>query len=197
MLESIIKDIPQFSGIPYSEIEFQTLSGLTNRNILLSTADNQYILRIPRKSTNDFINRNDEAHNTKIAQQLGLAPKILWLEANKNNELTGASLTAYISNSHTMKPENFKNPQTLKELATTLAKLQNSKKAFKSVLDNQKIAKYLNLYFDLCTKEQQQFLQSDYQETLKLLEEIKHERPAVPSHIDLVKENILLKKESG
>lgn len=192
MFKSIINDIPQFSGIPESQIKVETLSGLSNKNYLLSTPKNHYVLRLTRKATNTFINRDNEAHNTKIAQQLGVAPKNCWREKSPSKEYTGVSLTTYISNSRTLTTDDVNNSETLNNVAKTLTTLHNSKKVFKGKLDNQKIAKHLSLYFDLCSKQQQQSLQSNYQSSLKLLDEIKNDRPAVPSHIDMVKENILL-----
>ncbi len=185
MPKTLIKKIPQFSNISLHDIKLQKLAGFTNENYLVTNIvkpKQKYILRIPREPTNKFINRNDESHNTKMVEQLGIAPRNLWREAS------GISLTEYLEN--TLEPK-IDDPRSLEKIAKVLATLHNSKAVFKGVLDNQEIAKRLTQYFKICTKEQQQSLKVDYQKALLLLGSSLSERQAVPSHIDLVLENIL------
>ena len=185
MIKTILKTIPQFSDIPLSDLKLQKLSGLTNTNYLVTPSTGsiqKFILRIPRKETNSFINRKNESHNSTIAEQLNIAPKNVW------REKSGISLTKYLENAIT---PNINNPQTLEKVANTLTTLHRSKKKFKGSLDNKKITKLLTQYFALCSKVQQRSLEPNYQKTLSLLKSPLSKRPAVPSHIDLVLENIL------
>ncbi len=185
MIESIIKSIPLLSKLPFDTLEIQKLSGLSNRNYLIFTQEQRYILRIPRQSTNRFINRDSESYNAEIAQQLGIAPKCLW---RGEGEQEGISLTEFINNTNHFESDNKKPINTF---AKTLATLHRSKKPFKSTLDNKSIAIKLNQYFKLCSCSQQKLLKADYQKTLSLLETPLCKRPSVPSHIDLITENIL------
>jgi len=192
MIESILKTIPLLSNFDSNNIKLTRLAGLTNKNYLvtITTSPKQkYILRIPRESTNAFVNRKDESHNANIAEELGIAPKSLW------RKTPGNSLTEYLENSIT---PNLNDSKTLEKITKTLATLHGSKTVFKGVLDNQKITKYLTQYFKLCSIEQQQSLKLDYQKALSLLELEPPlcKRPAVPSHIDLVLDNILLRGEN-
>ncbi len=185
MIASVLKNIPLLSKFAFDEIKIQILSGLTNKNYLVtipSDPKQKTILRIPRESTDEFINRDNESHNTDIAEQLGIAPKNLW------REVSGISLTEYLEN--TTKPKLDK-PQTLDKIAKALTTLHNSKTIFKGELNNQKITKLLIQYFEKCSNKKQRSLKPDYQKTLALLEAPLSVRSAVPSHIDLVQENIL------
>ena len=192
-LDNAIKKTPLLSQLQPSEIHIQPLAGLTNKNYLLSIADKQYVLRIPQESTNRYINRNNEVHNAKIAQQLEVAPKILWQEKYQG-QLTGLSLSHYVAKSQ---PISANDRQMLEKLAKTLRKLHSSKVSFKGLLDHKTISKQISLYFKSCSIKHQKQFNTDYQETLSLLKQIgKSDHSFVPSHVDLVKENILIKKEN-
>ena len=186
MIEAIIKTIPLLSKLPFEDLKIQKLSGLSNKNYLISTQEQKYVLRIPRPSTNKFINRNNEAYNAEIAQQLGIAPKCLWWGEGDEK---GISLSEHINNAKHLENNNQK---AIDIFAKTLTTLQGSKKSFKGTLDNKGIAAKLKQYFKLCSAEQQKLLSSNYQKTLSLLESLPCDRENVPSHIDLITENILL-----
>lgn len=189
MPRTILKTIPLLSPFASSEMQLQKLAGLSNENYLITIKKNpkqKYILRIPRESSNSFINRENESHNAEIAEQLNIAPENLW------RNTSGISLTEYIESASI---PYLGDSKTLEKMAKTLATLHDSKTAFKGVLNNQKISKSLTQYFKLCSTEQQQVLKADYQKTLLFLESVLCKRPAVPSHVDLVLENSLLQAE--
>jgi len=187
MIEAIIKQIPLLSEFAFDDLTINKLSGLTNKNYLIETPKQKLILRIPRKSTNNFINRNHESYNANIAQQLGIAPKTLW---RGSNDLTGVSLTEFIDKAT---PPTLNDKAILEKLAKALVTIHRGKKTFKGTLDNHNIAIRLKQYFELCTTNQQHLLNDNYEKTLSLLAEPFYDRPAVSSHIDLVTENSLLK----
>jgi thiamine kinase-like enzyme len=177
-----------------SEITPQKLAGLTNNNYLLKTTNENYVLRIPRIETNKNINRNHEAYNADIAYQLGLAPKVIWREKEQEN-FTGMHLVIAIDHPQTLTFLDWNNAEVIDGIAQSLVALQTSKQVFKGRIDNQSIAMHLNEYFQLFSIKQQCEFQVEHQNVLKLLDDIKYcDRTAVPSHIDLVAENILLNK---
>ncbi|MCF6189108.1 MAG: phosphotransferase family protein [Cocleimonas sp.] len=198
MIESILKTIPLLSTFASSEIQRQKLAGSTNDNYLITTQEQKYVLRIPRESTNTFINREDEAHNANIAHQLGIAPACFWREQDSKRKLTGVSLTAFIENGTPCTAEDLQKSSTLKSIAEALLSLHPYKnQKFKGVLNKQRITKLLESYYLLCDKSQQQTLASDYKKSQQTLDKISDEaRPFVPSHIDLFPGNILLKENS-
>ena len=194
MIESALKSIPTLAGIPRAKLVLTPLSGLTNINYLVSTPDKKYVLRIPKYPSNNYINRKQEAYNSDIAQKLGLCPATIFRHTNDNNEVTGLSLTEYIENSKVMGTTNchdFQGDTILEATSQLLVTLQSSNRKFKGILDKQKFIELLKKYFKHCSKEQREVLSNDYQNTLNLLSGLINNRPAVPSHVDLVKENIL------
>jgi len=201
MIEPILKTIPLLSKFSSSEMQLQKLTGLTNNNYLVTittTPKHKYILRIPRESTNKFINRKDESYNTNIAHQLGIAPACLWREKDSEGKLTGASLTEFIENGRSCTAEELQKPSNLKRIAEVLVTLhQHKEQKFKGILNKQRISKLLKNYYLLCDKNQQQTLASDYKKAQQILAKICDEtRPFVPSHIDLFPENILQQNKS-
>jgi len=187
MIESILKTIPIFSNTSICDFKVEKLAGLTNNNYLLTfvTNNTKYILRVPKETTNPFINRPDEAHNAEVAQQLGIAPKCLW---RGEGDQEGMSLCEFIDNAE---HPDVKEQSMVDRVATTLAKLHHSPITFDGTLDNKSISSKLTQYFELCSADQQQLLASAYQKSLSLLEAQFDTRPVVPSHVDLITENIL------
>ena len=192
VIKPLFRKIPLLANTPIEKINLQALSGQSNRNYLLSTEIDQYVLRIPKQSTQKHIKRDNEFHNTKIAHQLGLTPKILW------HDETGISLRPYLSFTQELRPDTFSSTQ----LASLLNKLQNSQYNFKGLLDNQKIARQLEAYYQQCSPKQQKENTNRFKETINLikgLEENPHPdiKEFVPAHIDLIKENILIDQKSA
>lgn len=202
MPRTIIKTIPFLSKLAPSEIQLQKLAGLTNDNYLITLTttmpEKKYVLRIPRESSNAFINREDESHNTNIAQQLGIAPACLWRKQDSDVKFTGASLTSFIENATPSTAKQLQKPSNLKSIAEVLITLhQYKEQKFKGVLNKQRISKLLKNYYLLCNKNQQQTLASDYKKAQQVLDNISDEtRPFVPSHIDLYPGNILLQNNN-
>ncbi len=189
ILKTITKIIPQLSGFSFEDLEITRLAGLTNQNYFIATPAQNYVLRIPREATNSYINRSDESHNSNIAQELLIAPKNVW---RGTDELAGSSLTEFIQDAS---EANLNDKKQLEDFAKILSILHDSQQPFKGLLDNKKISKHLTQYFSACPTEQQKSLKDEYEETLFLLESPLSSRPSVPSHIDLVAENILLQNE--
>jgi len=200
LVVSYLNKIPLFSGAPLADFNIQKLSGLTNQNFLLSINDSNYVLRIPRQTTNSTLHRGNEAYNQQIAQKLGLAPQALWRESGTKNdttyELTGASLSTYLNDTTTLASKDFNDASIMGNIVTSLKSLQNSSKKFKGIIDTSAIQKHLKYYFDLCTNEQQGWLKDDYQTAIDLLQTKEAykltSRQLVPAHCDLVLENILI-----
>ena len=199
---SIIKEIPLLTDIPTSEIHIQQLAGLTNKNYRLSVADSQYVLRIPCKKTNENINRINESFNYELAEKLGIAPKLVWREVSKEDAPTGVCLVEYLDKSQEFSHEIDEieaEYQLLKNLASTISTLQKSQKSFEGIFDVSEIKQSLTQYFNLCTREQQVKLIDDYQQVQAILTTLqnrpnysRNSRKLVPSHVDLVLENILV-----
>ena len=203
LVEPYLKKIPVLSDISLENITIQKLAGLTNHNFLLTIDNSSFVLRIPSQSTNSTIDRSNEAWNQQIAYDLGISPQVLWRESNTKNitqKLTGASLSAFLNNTKVLSTQDLHDDSITSEIATSLRKLQNSSQPLKGIIDNSSIQKHMKHYFDLCTSKQQSLLQDDYQSVMQLLQTKGSSKPKshqlVPSHGDLVLENILIDNTS-
>ena len=86
-----------------SEIEITRLGGLTNLVFRVDHGGEQYVLRIPGKGTEEYINRANEAQAAREAARAGVSPDVLHFDA-----ATGVMVTRLVDHAVTMTPENFK-----------------------------------------------------------------------------------------
>ena len=189
MLKPIIKQIPHLSHIPVKDIDIKKLGGSTNQNYLIQPPTQPYVLRIPREATNAFIQRENEAFNVNQAYQLGLSPETLWSNAS------GVSLTNYINNAHTLNQTALKSPTTQQKIIALILQLQRSGRTFKGHLKPSTITPKLQDYYQQCSADDQKKLKNDYAEALSILGSLNDPQPLVPSHGDLILENILQQQD--
>ena len=78
------------------------LGGLTNLVFRVEIEGGPYVLRLPGKGTEDYIDREVERHNAKIAAQAGVSAEVIHSDAG-----TGVMLTRCIEGIVTMTPELF------------------------------------------------------------------------------------------
>ena len=86
-----------------SEVEITRLGGLTNLVFRVDHAGEQYVLRIPGKGTEEYINRANEAQAARAAARAGVSPDVLHFDA-----ATGVMVTRLIDHAVTMTIENFR-----------------------------------------------------------------------------------------
>lgn len=183
LLESSFERIPELSTCAIDDFNINQLSGYTNLNFHLKNAQHDWVLRIPKEKTNGYINRTAEAYNANIAFNLGLAPKCLWRDSN------GYSLSNTIRQSRSLEVADFNTPELLKQLVTALQQLHQSNQVFQGTAD---INELLSRYYQLMPKSKQQRLADCYYDaTVKVKNVLQRTHKLVPSHNDLVLENIL------
>src|SRR6185436_11467780 len=98
-----LKKIQLFWCLDDTDIEIRRLGGLTNLVFFVSLNGEQYVLRIPGKGTEEYINRGNEAQAAREAAKAGVSPDVLYFD-----EATGIMVTRFIDHGVTMSPENFK-----------------------------------------------------------------------------------------
>jgi thiamine kinase-like enzyme len=180
--------IPKLSAHTIDSFDITQLSGYTNLNFQLKNAQNDWILRIPQKKTNAYINRTQEAYNTIIAFNLGLAPKCLW------RDNSGYSLSDTIKQSRSLSVADLHNPSRLSQLVGSLKKLHQSDQVFQGTVD---ITELLSRFYELMPKSKQRFFANTYKGVAEKVEVVlKQVEKHVPSHNDLILENILLDRQS-
>jgi thiamine kinase len=184
LLEISFKRVPKLSVYTINDFDINPLSGYTNLNFHLKNTKHDWVLRIPKDKTNGYINRVEEAHNAKIAFNLGLAPKCLWRDGS------GYSLSSTISQSRSLEVSDLNNPEQLKPLVAALQQLHQSNQAFQGTVD---INQLLTRYYELMSKSKRQLLLNRYHDaTIKVKNVLQQVHRLVPSHNDLVLENILI-----
>jgi thiamine kinase-like enzyme len=188
LLEKSFNHIPELSAHTIDTFDINQLSGYTNLNFQLKNAQHDWVLRIPKEKTNGYINRIQEAYNAKIAFNLGLAPKCQW------RDNSGYSLSNTIKQSRSLEVNDLNNLERLKQLVTTLKQLHQSGQVFQGMVD---ITELLSRYYELMPKYKQHLLVDTYYDVTKKVKVVlKQSQKLVPSHNDLVLENILLDSHS-
>jgi len=183
-LEKIFKRVPILAESHPQDFTIRPLPGFTNHNFHLQNNEHDWVLRIPKPETNQTINRQHEAHNARIAYSLGLAPDCLWRDES------GLSLNLSLPDSRPMNTNDINNRATLSRLLKTICGLHKSKNKFLGTVD---LAELLSHYYKQIPGHLQNRIEPSYRLAIAKLESLPDkEKMLVPSHNDLVLENILL-----
>jgi thiamine kinase-like enzyme len=183
-LEIIFKQVPLLAKFHIEDFLIRPLPGFTNQNFHLKNDQHDWILRIPKPETNLHINRQQEAHNADIASRLGIAPESIW-----RNE-SGLSLNQTLLNTSPIKTTDINNKTILGNLLKTIVGLHKSKNKFHGVVE---LAELFPRYYQLAPAHIQSQIKTSYKIAIGKLESISgKEKLRVPSHNDLVLENILI-----
>ena len=183
-LEKTFKLVPPLVGYCREDFQIKSLPGFTNQNFHLKNNQHDWVLRIPKQETNQYINRKHERHNASLANQLGIAPECIWRDD------TGLSLTMTLLKSDTINETNLANQKVLSKLAETLGRLHKSKTRFHGVVN---LVELLHRYYQLIPERVQCQIEASYKLALGKFEELSaKDKLLVPSHNDLVLENILI-----
>lgn len=107
--------------------------GVTNKNYSIITKKCHYILRLPGKGTNEYINRHWEIENLKKLSALKLSPEILYY-----NVETGIIISKYLENNIPMSKNDISNPKRITLICDCLSKLHSSSIYFTNEFDLEK-----------------------------------------------------------
>jgi thiamine kinase-like enzyme len=187
-LNEIFTRIPLLADFRAEDFQIDPLPGYTNRNFQISNRHGDWVLRIPKDETNRYIDRQAEASNIAIAHRLGLAPKPVWCDAS------GLSLSATLRHTRAVTSEELQQEPMQLRLAGMLNKLHRSNSAFKGTVD---LGALLTRYYRLMPESAQAHWNKAYHGAKEILKDLALcDDMLVPSHNDLVLENLLL-DESG
>ena len=96
--------IPDFETTKAGDFTLERQGGLTNRVYKLDFGDRgRFILRLPGKGTEAYIDRAVELHNARIAAAAGVSAEVI-----HGDEATGIMLTRCIDGIVTMSPPRFR-----------------------------------------------------------------------------------------
>ena len=183
-LEAIFKQVPLLAKFRPDDFEIETLTGFTNLNLHLKNDQHDWVLRIPKQETNQYINRQHETYNSDLASKLGIAPECVWSAGS------GLSLTMTLLNSRSINRQDLKNDSVFKSLLKTISQLHKSKIKFKGRVD---LTELITRYYHLAPRQNRIQIEPGYKKALKKITILSNRKmPLVPSHNDLVLENILI-----
>jgi thiamine kinase-like enzyme len=183
-LSRAFASIPLLQGFSIDDFSVSPLPGYTNRNYRLYNQRYDWVLRIPRPATDGFIDRDAEAHNQALAQQLGLAPQVAWRDAS------GLSLTPTLAASRTLSAADFATHDIVRLCVGALQQLHRSGLVFQGQVD---LGELLQKHFALLNEADRPGFRdrlSHAEERLARLADADH--VYVASHNDLVLQNLLL-----
>ncbi len=183
-LHEHFKQIPVFQNYKPEQFSVEKLSGFTNLNFRLVNDEYDWVLRIPKPETNIYINREQERHNYSLAVELELVPKLYW----HNKE--GMSLIETLRYSRTLSQQDLQSGNIINQLLLNIYRLHSSKKIFRGEVN---LTNSLQQYFRLLTTDDQNQLRCHFEKAQRKLSEIDGRQDyRVPSHNDLVLENLLI-----
>jgi thiamine kinase-like enzyme len=180
--------IQLFWHLDESEVEITRLGGLTNLVFRVDHGGEQYVLRLPGKGTEEYINRDHEAQAAQEAAKAGVSPDVLHVDP-----ATGVMVTRLIDHAVTMSPEKFKLLEGAPARAgEVFRRLHSSGAEFNfhfelfSMIDG-----YLKVLSDKDTD-----LPAGYHDVVKEAKAVRkaikaHDRPVVACHCDPLCENFL------
>jgi thiamine kinase-like enzyme len=99
----VLRGLQMFWCLEDSDISISRLGGLTNRVFRVDHGGEQYVLRIPGKGTEEYINRANEAQAAREAARAGVSPDVLYFDL-----ASGVMVTRLIDDAVTMSPERFR-----------------------------------------------------------------------------------------
>ncbi len=186
-LNSIFKLIPVLEKNTTDDFQIKRLSGFTNHNFHLKNESDDWVLRIPKEETNRYIDRHAEAYNIDIAVRAGLSPRHVWRSE------AGLSLTPTVAHSRSLNASDLADESILESLLEKIRMLHNGKINFVGDVD---LVALLVRYYELLSPHQQLVVNDLYRAGIeKAISLKKHDKSQVPSHNDLVLENILITDE--
>ena len=176
-----------FEDFTPDNTRIERLGGLTNRNYLVDTGKDRFVLRLAGEGTSDYIDRNTELHNASIATQAGVNADILHFDVD-----TGTMICRYIDNSVTMDIERFKDLEALKRTGVAFRKLHDCGQKFSGQFELfDQIDQYLAVVKKLDAE-----LPDGYEVVQKDAEQVRealgaYDLPNTPCHCDPMVENCI------
>ena len=184
-LAELLATIPILSARPATEWQAVRLPGLTNINWRLTAADQDLVLRIPGASSERYLSRRQEIHNAAIAAALGIAPPLLHADP-----ASGVTVQAFVGDSRALTEADFAAPEIAFKIGALFARLHGSGRSFEGRMAPFPI---IDTYLGLAADDRLRRLRGRAEPIRAVLEA--HPVSMVPSHIDPVPANFLLRAD--
>ena len=96
-VHQVLTRIPGFEKLQPDSYQVERLGGLTNLVFRIDSGADRYVLRIPGKGTEEYIDRKVEMHNARVAAYAGVSAEVL--HADSDN---GVLLMRHLDNTVTI-----------------------------------------------------------------------------------------------
>lgn len=184
----VIEYVANLLEISADRITFkEKLGGLTNQNFKISIDDKDYVLRIPGKGTELYLNRKAEKYNSEFTSELGINPKAIYFDAER-----GVKIVEYIPNAETITALTGKEEENLVKIGELFRTLHHSKGQMMDLFNVfEKITEYENVLEQLNGK-----LLPGYHEVKEQVFDLKEKYESLsfelsPCHNDPLPENFV------
>lgn len=125
-IEAYFSRVPQLRELARERTQVEQLGGLTNLVYRVRGDGRDYVLRVAGPGTEDYIDREVEAHNARAAAAAGVSPEVLYFDAGD-----GLMLLPYIP-ATTMSPARFRDTEGAPARAgRAFGRLHNSGQTFR------------------------------------------------------------------
>ncbi len=185
-VKTIIREAMKVDEDDISEVI--SAGGMTNKNYRVCVKGKRYILRIAGIGTESMISRKNEMFNSSIASE-----REYNVETPYFNVETGIKISTFIENAETLTPRSVKKEENLKQVTRILRDLHEDNEF--PMKNEFNVFRELEKYEDILKTADGEFF-DDYDEVrerfMKLEQVLKEcDRVFVPSHNDLVSENLV------
>ena len=187
-VHAALVSIPGLNALDPGACVVTRLGGLTNLVFRIEVDGGPYVLRLPGKGTEDYIDREVERHNAIVAAQAGVSAEVIHADAG-----TGLMLTRCIEGIVTMTPDEFANRAGAPGRAgEALRRLHTCGREFESRFD---LFSMIDEYLAIL-KAKQSELPPGYAVVVAAAQPARqalaaHPAPLAPSHCDPLCENFL------
>jgi len=186
-VHAALASIPGLMADP-GACEVTRLGGLTNLVFRIGVDGGPYVLRLPGQGTEDYIDREVEAHNAVVAARAGVSAEVIHA-----NAATGVMLSRCIEGIVTMTPQTFASrPGAAGRAGDALRRLHTCGQDFKSRFD---LFSMIDDYLAILKAKQSQ-LPPGYGDVVAAAQPARqalaaHPAPLAPCHCDPLCENFL------
>src|SRR3954468_2157217 len=187
VLQNLLGSVPLLTAHAAAAWQVRPLVSMTNHNWRLTAGDADYVLRAPGASSQRYLSRAQEFHNTAIAAELGIAPALLYADAG-----TGVTLQPFLADARALTPADFARPEIARTAGALLGRLHRSGRSFQGVM---RAIPIIDTYMELAADDRLRRLRMRAAPVLAALEA--RAVALVPSHIDPNPANFLLRADGG
>ncbi|NFN19173.1 winged helix-turn-helix transcriptional regulator [Clostridium botulinum] len=185
-VKTIVREAMKVSEDEISEVV--AAGGMTNKNYRICVKGKRYILRVAGIGTECMISRKNEMFNSSIASE-----REYNVETPYFNVETGIKISTFIENAETLTPRSVKKEENLKQVTRILRDLHEDNEF--PMKNEFNVFRELEKYEDILKTADGEFFDDYYEvrERFMKLEQVLKEcdRVFVPSHNDLVSENLV------